>query len=84
MPEILDSANKSPKETSPKPTTEPTTEPAPEPTTEPTPDPTTEPASKEDENGKSLIGVWEILFLLLFFALILWMKNKKRKNHQDD
>ena len=64
MPEILDSANKSPKETSPEPTPEPT--------------------SKEDENGKSLIGVWEILFLLLFFALILWMKNKKRKNHQDD
>ena len=68
MPEILDSANKSPKETSPK----------------PTPEPTPEPTSKEDENGKSLIGVWEILFLLLFFALILWMKNKKRKNHQDD
>ena len=60
MPEILDSANKSPKETSPEPNT------------------------KEDENSKSLFGVWEIQFLFLFFALILWMKNKKRKNHQDD
>ncbi|MGB1760714.1 MAG: hypothetical protein ACPHOG_08425, partial [Verrucomicrobiales bacterium] len=60
-------------------------EPTPEPTAEPTPEPTPEPSDIKDKSGDSSFGLggFEILFLLIVFALIVWVKIKKNKTDQD-